>query len=411
MKRKMYLAVLACVIALTAAGCGSAGTTEDGKTDTKVETPAKKNDTRLVSVKDLDKYVKLPEYKGITLDKTVQVVTEDDLQAQIDENLMAAAVEVNEKAENGDLVTINYVGTKDGVAFEGGTANNYDLVLGSGGMIPGFEEGIVGMKKGETKDVPLTFPEDYFEESLAGQDVVFQMTCQNVRRKAELTDEWAAGQGDYATADEYREGVRAQMEENAKKTADENLKTQALYQIMDSTEILEYPEEDIEKQKADYKSKIQLYADQGEMELEAFVESQGMTMEQFEEQMQQYAEIMVKQNLVIQAILDAEKISLDDEECLKIQDKLIADMGVKDLAALIDTYGQEAVDEAIALVRVEDFILKNATINELAAGGDTTGENADAVTDEEIQDPDVEGEIDEELEIDGAEDEDTVVVE
>ena len=82
-------------------------------------------------------------------------------------------------------MTINFVGTKDGEAFDGVIANNYDLTLGSGGMIPGFEDGIVGMKKGETKDLNLTFPEDYHEPSFAGEDVVFKITCQKVRRKAE----------------------------------------------------------------------------------------------------------------------------------------------------------------------------------------------------------------------------------
>lgn len=409
MKRKIYLALLALAVVLGAAGCGD--TAENKGVESNAEQPLKKDDTRLVSVKNMDKYVKVAEYKGITLDKVTGVISEDELQAQIDENLMSAAEEITGKAEMGDLVTINYVGTKDGVAFDGGTANNYDHVLGSGGMIDGFEEGIVGMKRGETKDLNLTFPEDYFETSLAGEDVVFKITCQNVRRKAELTDEWAARQGDYNTADEYREGIRTQMEEDARKSADENLKTQAWYQIVDSSEVLEYPEEDVEKEKEEYQKMIQLYADQAQIELKDFVKSQGMTMEQFQDEMQRYAEIMVKQNMILQTILDAENISLDDEECLKIQDQLIVDMGVKDLAELIDKYGQESVDEAIALVRVEDFILKNAVINEMASGGDTVGENAEAVTDEEMQNPDMEGEIDEELEEDGLTDEDTVVVE
>ncbi len=410
MKKKMYLAVLALALALTATACGN--TAGDGN-NVKNEQMDKnrKSDTRLVSVKDLEQYVKLAEYKGISLDKVVSVISEDDLAAQIDENLMNAAEEISGGAEMGDLVTINFVGTKDGEAFDGGTANNYDLTLGAGGMIPGFEDGIVGMKKGETKDLNLTFPEDYHEESFAGEDVVFKITCQKVRRKAELTDEWAAKQGDYKTADDYRAGVKAQMEENAQKAADEELKNKAWLQVVDASEVLEYPQEDIDKQKKEYKKITQRFADQAEMELEEFVESQNMTMEQFEASMQQYAELIVKQDLVIQAILDAENISLNDEECLAIQDELIKNSGSKDLAEMIDKYGQEGVDEAIGLLRVEDFILKNAKINEKASGGDTTGENAEAVTSEETQEPDAEGEIDAELEEDGEADDDTAVVE
>lgn len=410
MKKKMYLAVLALALALTATACGN--TAGDGNNVKNEQTDKnRKSDTRLVSVKDLEQYVKLAEYKGISLDKVVSVISEDDLAAQIDENLMNAAEEISGGAEMGDLVTINFVGTKDGEAFDGGTANNYDLTLGAGGMIPGFEDGIVGMKKGETKDLNLTFPEDYHEESFAGEDVVFKITCQKVRRKAELTDEWAAKQGDYKTADDYRAGVKAQMEENAQKAADEELKNKAWLQVVDASEVLEYPQEDIDKQKKEYKKITQRFADQAEMELEEFVESQNMTMEQFEASMQQYAELIVKQDLVIQAILDAENISLNDEECLAIQDELIKNSGSKDLAEMIDKYGQEGVDEAIGLLRVEDFILKNAKINEKASGGDTTGENAEAVTSEETQEPDAEGEIDAELEEDGEADDDTAVVE
>lgn len=410
MKKKMYPAVLALALALTATACGN--TAGDGNNVKNEQTDKnRKSDTRLVSVKDLEQYVKLAEYKGISLDKVVSVISEDDLAAQIDENLMNAAEEISGGAEMGDLVTINFVGTKDGEAFDGGTANNYDLTLGAGGMIPGFEDGIVGMKKGETKDLNLTFPEDYHEESFAGEDVVFKITCQKVRRKAELTDEWAAKQGDYKTADDYRAGVKAQMEENAQKAADEELKNKAWLQVVDASEVLEYPQEDIDKQKKEYKKITQRFADQAEMELEEFVKSQNMTMEQFEASMQQYAELIVKQDLVIQAILDAENISLNDEECLAIQDELVKNSGSKDLAEMIDKYGQEGVDEAIGLLRVEDFILKNAKINEKASGGDTTGENAEAVTSEETQEPDAEGEIDAELEEDGEADDDTAVVE
>lgn len=409
MKKKMYLAVLALALALTATACGN--NTGDGNNVKNEQTDKKKADTRLVSVKDLEKYVKLGEYKGITLDKVVSVISEDDLAAQIDENLMKAAEEISGGAEMGDLVTINFVGTKDGEAFDGGTANNYDLTLGSGGMIPGFEDGIVGMKKGETKDLNLTFPEDYHEPSFAGEDVVFKITCQKVRRKAELTDEWAAKQGDYKSADAYRAAIKTQMEEAAQKAAEEELKNSAWLRVVDSSEVLEYPQEDIEKQKKEYRKITQRFADQAKMELEEFVKSQNMTMEQFEASTQQYAELIVKQDLVIQAILDAENISLNDEECLEIQEELIKNSGSKDLAEMIDRYGQEGVDEAIGLLRVEDFILKNAKINEKASGGDTTGENAEAVTNEETQKPDAEGEIDAELEEDSDADDDTAVVE
>lgn len=168
--------------------------------------------------------------------------------------------------------------------------------------------------------------------------------------------------------------------------------------VVESSEIKEYPEKDIENAAAEFKKMIEGYAKQAGVELEEFVETQQMTMEQLEESAKQYAEAKVKQILIVQAILDAEGLSLDDDESLKIQDELIEGSGAGDLAGLIDTYGQAAVDEAIGLLRVENFIVENAEINEKVTSGDTTGANADSTSDESVQTPDEENVVDQELE-------------
>ena len=209
MKRKVYLAALVMCMALAVNGCGSDKETtstesESTATEQQAEDSAEEEEvqkpytdstgaTRLVSVDNVEKYVTIADYKGITLDNSVPEVTDEDIENRIAENLKDNSVEVTDEnavIQNGDTATINFVGTKDGEAFEGGTGNNYDLVIGSGTMIPGFEEGIVGMKKGETKDVPVTFPESYRNSELAGQDAVFQITVQSFKRPPELTDDW-----------------------------------------------------------------------------------------------------------------------------------------------------------------------------------------------------------------------------
>ncbi len=110
------------------------------------------------------------------------------------------------QAREGDTVNIAFEGTRDGEAFEGGSSDSYDLVLGSGRMIPGFEEGIIGMKIGETKDLNLTFPDDYQEESLQGAHVVFSVTVNSIRRAPEPTDAWVEEytEGEYTTVEGYR---------------------------------------------------------------------------------------------------------------------------------------------------------------------------------------------------------------
>ena len=381
MKKKLYLAVLATCMMLVWNGCGN--DKETAENDMEAEQTEQTSDaadsdesgsTRLVSVDNVEKYVTIAEYKGIALDHSVAGVTDENVEKRVAQNLQGKSEEVTDKdavIQNGDTATINFVGTKDGVAFEGGTANNYDLVIGSGTMIPGFEEGILGMKKGETKDITVTFPKNYQSSELAGQEAVFQITVQSFKRPPELTDTWAAANTDYKTADEYRASVRTQLEQEAQDQAESSLRSTAWTTVYSNSEVVEYPEKDIEEATQEFRSQIEAYAKQGNMELEDFVKSQGVSMDDFEAQCQQYAQNKVKQNLIIQGIMDAEGMTLEDEESLAIQNELVEKYASGDLAALIDTYGQVAVDETIGLIRVEDFIIANSKEPETE---DTAGE-------------------------------------
>ena len=407
MKRKAYLAALVMCMALAVNGCGDnkeTTDTENTATEQQTEESEETEDTqeqaasytdstgatRLVSVDNVEKYVTIADYKGITLDNSVQEVTDEAVENRVAENLKSSAEAVtdeNATIQNGDTATINFVGTKDGEAFEGGTGNNYDLVIGSGSMIPGFEEGIVGMKKGETKDVPVTFPENYRNTELAGQDAVFQITVQSFKRPPELTDDWVAANTDYKTVDEYKVNVRTQLEQEAQEQADNSLRSTAWSTVYTNSEVVEYPEKDVEEASKTFRNQAEAYAKQGNMELEDFVASQGVSMDDFEAQCQQYAQAKVKQDLIIQGIMDAEGMTLEDEESLAIQNQLVEQYASGDLAALIDTYGQVAVDESIGLIRVQNFIIANANYDQTAsddtsdaADGEVTGTTADTGT-------------------------------
>ena len=353
-------------------------------------------DTRLVSADDVSKYVTIGQYKGLSLDNTVEAVTDDAVDGRVEEELQNKAEEVTEgSVQDGDVVTINYVGTKDGVAFDGGTAHNYELTIGSGTFIDGFEDGIIGMKKGQTKDLDLTFPDDYPSEDLAGQEVTFKVTLQSFKRAPELTDEWAAKNTDCKTAEDYKKEIRKTLESEAKTSAQNTLRETAWNTVLSASEVKEYPQDDLDTAKTEFRTLYENYAKQGDMTLEDFVKAQGISMDDFEEQGSQYAEYKVKQNLIVQGIMDAENMTLEDEKSLAVQDELIQAYGVKDLAALVDKYGQAAVDESIGLLRVEDFILDNATVEEKVTAGDTEGENGD---DPSTDGSSAEGEVDEELE-------------
>lgn len=390
MKKKAVVAMLIMCMAVSAAACGKSSDTEKTTTETtdtkdsedsekdSTDTDTKETDSsgenRLVSVKDVSKYVTIGEYKGLELTRTSQPVTDDDVQAEINYNLEDNGSEVKDgTVENGDTVTINFTGTIDGKEFDGGSAEDYELVVGDGEMIDGFEDGIVGMKSGETKELDLTFPDDYYEESVAGKAVVFKVTLQKFTRPAELTDEWVAENTEYKTVDEYRAAVKTQLEDTAVQTADYELYSDAWNEVQAASEIKDYPKEDVDAAKKSYQELNEKYVKDAGMEMADFLESQGMSEEDYESECQQYAESKVEQNLIVQGIMDAEGLNIDDEETQKLKDDLIKEYGFASIDEMIETYGEQEVNESLALLRVERFIVDNANVTEVA------GDDADAV--------------------------------
>lgn len=389
MKKKTVAAMLVMCMALSATACSESDTKET-KTETTQDTGDKKDSAssdkktsasavRLVSVSDVSKYVTIGEYKGLTLDRASVTVTDDDVQAEIDYNLEENGTEVNDgTVEEGDSVTINFTGTIDGKEFDGGSAEDYDLVIGEGGMIDGFEDGIIGMKKGETKELDLTFPDDYYEESVAGKPVVFKVTLQKFTRPSELNDEWVAANTEYKTVDEYRAAVKKELEENETKSADYDLYSNAWSEVLANSEVKEYPEEDVDKAVEAYKKLNENYVKEAGMEMSDFLKAQGMSEEDYEEDCQQYAESKVEQNLIVQGIMDAEGLSLDDDDIQTLKDELLSEYGYESFDQLVAYYGEQEVNESLALMRVERFIVDNATVNETSATeADVANEDAD----------------------------------
>ena len=318
---------------------------------------------RIVSVDNLAEYITLGEYKGMELEKNEIEITDVMVDSQIETELSSKLIEVSDAiAQNGDSAVIDFVGKKDGVEFEGGSAAQYTLVLGSGTFIPGFEDGVVGMKTGETKDLLLTFPENYGNADLAGQEVVFTVTLDAVKRKPELNDEWVKANTDSGSVAEYKEAVRQELIEQAAQYTEENLKTTAFGNAFEGATVLQYPEADLEEEKAAAQQQIEDYAKWSSMTVEEFLETQGMTEESFEEYKTEYAQFKVKQDMVVQAIIDTEGLSMDDEASQAIKDYLVESYQVESLDALIESYGENAVQETVALLRVEQFLLDEAIV-------------------------------------------------
>ena len=378
MKKKTVLAMLVMCMVFSASACSdksaeksapektesSAEKTDkaEEKTETKEDTKQEeeKTEVRLVSVSDISKYITVGEYKGLKLNNIVEPVSDPEVDTEIEFRLQDKAEEVKGgTAQSGDQVRVSFTGTIDGKSFEGGSEEDYDLVIGEG-----------------------AFPEDYYDSELAGKSAVYQVTVQSIRRTPELTDEWVAANTDSKTVAEYRAAVQKELEDGVNEAAENQLYADAWNQVFESSEIIEYPEEDIDTAIEAYKELNGEYIEQAQMDMSEFLKSQGITEEEYEEDCRQYAEAKVKQNLIVQYIMDEENLSVDDKEAEALDKKLLQQYGATDISEVVDLYGEREVNETRALLRVEKFIVDQAEVDQKVGGGDELAENEDAVTEE-----------------------------
>lgn len=405
MKKKTVAAMLTMCMVLGMTACAGGGKEEKTaeKTENAAETKekeekvdkAKEEDTkdkakesvRLVSAEDISKYVTVGDYKGLKLDKVVSPVSDSETDVEIEFRLQENPEEVQgASVETGDQVRINFTGTIDGKSFEGGSEQDFDLLVGQSGITEEFDQGVLGMKKGETKEISVNFPEEYYDSEVAGKSAVYEVTVQKISRTPELTDEWVAANTESKTVAEYREAVKKELQADAEEMAEYALQTQAWNQVLETSEIKEYPEEDIKAAVEAYKALNQEYVDEAQMDMSEFLKSQGITEEEYEEECRQYAEAKVEQNLIVQYIMDQEDLSFEDETAEEVQKELIQQYGAADIQELVEYYGQTAVNESLALLRVEKFIVDNAEINEKTGGSAEPAENEDALEEEGMYD-------------------------
>lgn len=261
--------------------------------------------------------VKLGEYKGIKLPKIEYNVTDEDIDVRIKAELAQAArtVSVDRPAANGDTVVIDYVGTVDGVEFDGGKAEKYELKLGSGTFIPGFEDGLVGAGKGEERDVKVKFPDEYHAENLKGKDAVFHVTVHDVTAEEipELTDEFVKDRGRYETVDEYKAGTRAMLETSfAARQRNERIDA-AMKAVTDNAEC-EVPEKivaaEVERMWDEFAHQMSHYG----ISPEDYLKYNNSTPEQFRAERKEPAERNVKMRRVMRAIIEAEKLEVTPDE-------------------------------------------------------------------------------------------------
>lgn len=395
MKKRAIMISMLLVMALSVTGCSQKTATKDK--DTKTEETAKTDDAEetesdntedtsedtpttaeLMAGIDVEKCVTLGDYKGVTVEKTIQSVTDEDVQNEIDNALANYPVEVDQAAKEGDTVNIDYVGKIDGEEFDGGSDQGADLKLGSGKFIDGFEDGLIGARKGETRTLNLTFPEDYTQD-LAGKAVEFTVTVNAVKEPlSEPTDQWVADNIEgYDNIADYKAGIRSEQEESNEQTAENQVRYAAWTQVIDNCTINEYPETLVEVGKKLYEQQVETYAKYAGMELDAYIESSGLTQEEYQSNMEEYGKNVAAQALVCQAICDKEGFVIGDDDYQKALQDMLTEYGCTE-DELIQTYGQDNVEQSIMLNRVSNLIMENANVTEVQADSSADSSSDDS---------------------------------
>ena len=319
---------------------------------------------------DLEEYIEVGEYKGLKATGFTVEVTEDEIRTHIDGELEAAAsnqkVDSGEAVQDGDTVNIDYVGKKDGKKFDGGSAEGYDLTIGSDTFIEGFEDGLIGKKVGEKVDLELTFPEDYSEKTLAGKDVVFTVKINSATRPTipEYDLDFVKNTTEYDSVEAYEKAVEKQIYEEKEAEEIGNQQNDLWSQVLDNTKVKKYPEKIVDHY-------IKFNSDQ----IDDMADSYGLTREEMlanydfgsEEEFaavnEDSSKLRVKQEMLIEYIADKEGIEYTDEEAEALVAEFEA-MGYD--KATIESQTGRTMDEYVRMEllyqKVLEFILNNAKV-------------------------------------------------
>lgn len=272
----------------------------------------------MIAIVPVKPEVKISSYKGIKIKEYAYTVSDEELDAEInrvlDRNARKVAVE-DRAAQNGDIANIDFVGTVDGVKFEGGEAEGFDLTLGSGQFIPGFEEQVVGMNVGESKDVNVTFPENYQAENLKGKAAVFAVKLNGLQAKElpELNDEFIKDATGSETVAEYKEKTLARLQQQADRRANDATENSILEAIAVNTEV-ELPQAMIEREIDSLVQKFEYQLMYQGLKLQDYLDFLKTTMADFRKNYEEQAKKNVISQLIISQIIKEENMEATEEE-------------------------------------------------------------------------------------------------
>jgi trigger factor len=314
--------------------------------------------------------VELGDYKGLKGTKYTHKVTDEEIDGRIQQDVEKATTmaDVTDRAvETGDIVNLDYAGSVDGVAFEGGTAEKQTLEIGSGHFIPGFEEQMVGMQIGEEKDLNVKFPDEYHAENLKGKDAVFHVKVNGiqVRVKPELDDDFAADVSEFDTFAAYRENIVKELNERAQKNASVQLENELIQAAVDASDC-DIPDAMIESEIDMMLREMQMRMAYQGLKYEDYLKYTGQTEEQMRDMYRSEAKNRVKMQLVLEAMVKKEGIEPTEEDVDKAVEEEAQRAGkpADEFKASLSDRQKEYLKENAAIRKVVDLIVESAKVEE-----------------------------------------------
>ena len=311
--------------------------------------------------------VEVKDYKGIELEKVDAEVTDEDVNTEI-ENLRkrnARMVTVDREVKDGDHIILDYKGFVGDEQFEGGTAEGYPLVIGSGSFIPGFEDQLIGAKKDEEVEVKVTFPEEYHAEELAGKEAVFKCVVHEVKEEElpELDDEFAKDVSEYDTLEELKKETKEDLTKRKSAWAENQMKDKAVEIVCENNDI-EIPAVMIDDEISQMIRELDMQLSQQGLSFQQYLQFLGKDMMAFREEVKDDAERRVKMRMVIRAIVDAEAIVATEEEIEKELELLGIQYGLETdkVKEMVGEKNLEYIGQDVKMKKGVDFIYENAKV-------------------------------------------------
>ncbi len=279
------------------------------------------------------------DYKGIEVKKVSTRVTKKDVEAELDtireKNARIVTVEDRE-LKDGDISVIDFEGFKDGEAFEGGKAENFELTIGSGQFIPGFEEQMVGMKVNETRDINVTFPKEYHSEELAGKDATFKVVLHEIKEKVlpEIDDEFAKDVSEFDTLEEYKKDLNKKVKEQKEAQAKAQKEQEAIDKFIEKVEVT-IPEEMIDAEVDKMVEEMNANLSYQGLNIDQYLQYIGMSLDDYKKEMREQAQKRIKLNLGLEFVAKEEKIEVTDKEIDEKIKVLAAQYGNKEDDSLL----------------------------------------------------------------------------